>query len=139
MDLQRMIRTIAKTMDADYLSVYKTEETRAQFQAEGLMEDGLHLTSERTRIVIEKVLERIGVETRVKGPHARVDRLEIWPHMCWICGAHRRNCNEIGHRKMDPCTKCGKEGHHQDVCWFTYKMCQNFGRRGHGGDSKLLC
>ena len=45
MDLQRMIRTIAKNTDADYLSVYKTEETRAQFQAEGLMEDGLHLTS----------------------------------------------------------------------------------------------
>ena len=139
LEMQKLVKEIAEKTGTDFMSVYAPNETRGEFIQVGLMEDGVHITEERMRLILQKLKDRTGIEMEIKDSVERVDRMGMWPDKCWTCGALRRECMKEGHRRMGQCGRCLKEGHHEDVCWFQYKMCHNCGRRGHGGENKKMC
>ena len=81
--------------------MYAPNENREEFTQAGLREDGIHITENRVRIVLQKLKDRTGIRMEIKDSIERVDRMVMWPDKCWTCGALRKECMKEGQ-----CARC---------------------------------
>ena len=111
LDIQRTIKSITANLQIDYITEYYKGETTAEFMEQGLISDGVHFTEERMRTVIKKALERMGRREKIRDNTEKIDRKKVWPDCCWVCGEKGRDCRTYGHKDIEMCNRCGKEGH----------------------------
>ena len=98
--MQKLVKEIVEKTGTDFMSVYAPNETRGEFIQAGLMEDGIHITEERMRILLQKLKDRAGIQMEIKDSIERVDRMVMWPDKCWTCRALRKECVKEGHTRM---------------------------------------
>ena len=82
MEMQKLIKAIAEITGVEFMSVYHGNETRAGFIQKGLMEDGVHITDGRMRMLLAKLRDRVGIKMVLKDSVERVDRMAMWPDKC---------------------------------------------------------